>query len=250
MGEKRMGRKKGFHSALIPYLPLVDCLAEVIGPDCEVLLHDVSMPEASVIACRNAHITGRRVGSPMTPFGRQLMQSEMHTDRDGIYNYLAMTEDGKKLKCSVIFLRDTEGTLIGIICVNVDITRAECAKALLDDFVRAGKAIPGTIPDSVKLDGIHTAGGKNGAPKPMVVQDEVFYRDLDDVWDHLLNEVKRASPVPLTHLSPAEIEHVIEKLEQEGFFLVKGSINVLAREIGRSRYTIYGYLRRIRAKKK
>ncbi|MDL2264053.1 helix-turn-helix transcriptional regulator [Synergistaceae bacterium OttesenSCG-928-I11] len=239
-----MSRKKNFNPALRAYLPIVDCIANVVGPDCEVLLHDVSTPESSVVACRNAHITGRAVGAPMTPFGRQLMQSEMHSGTGGIYNYPATTEDGKKLKCSVVFLRDETGALIGILCVNVDITRAEQAKRLLDDFVRADGDVLGTRAQGAKR--VERDEDRDDAPQ---IPREVFYRDLDDVWDHLLEEAKRTSPVPLTHLSPPEIERLIERLEEDGFFLVKGSINVLAKEIGKSRYTIYGYLRRIRTRK-
>jgi predicted transcriptional regulator YheO len=164
-----------------------------------------------------------------------------------------MTEGGKKLKCSVIFLRDSEGILIGIVCVNIDITRAEVAKHLLDDLVRSDNAVLGTLSGSALLDGIgspNRPNGKSDSPSDTAdAHQEVFYRDLDDVWDHLLEEAKRASHVPLTHLTPQEIEHLIERLEQDGFFLVKGSINVLAKEIGKSSYTIYGYLRRIRARR-
>lgn len=42
------------------FFPVVDCLADLFGPDCEVVLHDVSRPEDSIIKIRNGHVTGRK----------------------------------------------------------------------------------------------------------------------------------------------------------------------------------------------
>ena len=225
-------KKKTRDKTLDVYIPLIKSLAEILGHDCEVLLHDVAIPEGSVIACENAHVTGRKIGAPMTAFGRQLMQSEEYSDRDGIYNYLATTEDGRKLKCSVIFIRDKKRKLLGLICVNMDVSRVENARKLLDDFLNTSDELANPVKKEDAEDEMH----------------EKFYRELDDVWDHLLREVRESFPVPLKHLSPAEIESAIDKLDRDGFFLIKGAIKVLAKELEKSRYTIYGYLRKIREK--
>ena len=54
---------------LAGYINVVKGLGTILGRDCEVLLHDVSHPESSIIACENGHVSGRAVGSPMTDFG-------------------------------------------------------------------------------------------------------------------------------------------------------------------------------------
>lgn len=239
-----MQTKKTINSALKPYLPFVSGLANILGGDCEVLLHDTSIPEGSVVACANTHVTGREIGAPMTAFGRQLMQSEKFSDRDGIYNYHAMTEDGRRLKCSVIYLRDKKNKLIGLICVNIDVSRMEQARKFLDEFINPGKPEK-TSPDI----GISSSAGEMslGSAKVPPLQDEKFYRGLDDVWAHLFQELRTSIDAPLERLSPAELQSVIAKLDQKGFFLIKGSINFLAKELGKSRYTIYGYLKKLKS---
>ena len=56
-------------------VPVVRGLAKVLGSDYEVNLHDVSMPEHSMVLCENGHVTGRAAGGPMTDFGLYMLQS-------------------------------------------------------------------------------------------------------------------------------------------------------------------------------
>lgn len=223
------------------YLPVVSGMAKIMGRNCEVLLHDTSIPEASVVACYNTHVTGRAVGAPMTLFGRRLMQSEEHSGREGIYNYHAQTEDGRRLKCSVIFLRDKAGKLIGLICVNVDVSGIEQAQRFLDEFLAASGETPAISGNPGTGDIVK--GDFSGTPQ---FQREAFYRSQDDVWAHVRQEMRDFIGAPLERLSPPELQRLIAKLEADGFFLIKGSINFLAGELGKSRYTIYGYLRNLR----
>ena len=48
------------------YFPLVDFWGEVCGPAYEILLHDVSEPNHSVVKIVNNHISHREIGSPLT----------------------------------------------------------------------------------------------------------------------------------------------------------------------------------------
>jgi predicted transcriptional regulator YheO len=233
-GGAAMHKEKESNEAILiqRYEPLVEALAEILGPDTEVLLHDVTTPEGSVIACRNAHITGRAVGSPMTAFGLKLIRADMNSSRNGVYNYSAHTEDGRNLKCSVIYIRSDAGALVGMICLNTDQTRAELASSYLRSLLIPGGAIQDVI-----------------SAKPPRAVEETFYKGLDDVWSDLREQLRGASLGPIDKLSPIERERVIERLDNEGFFMVKGSVDVFAQESGKSRYTIYAQLRRIREKR-
>lgn len=81
-------------------IPVVRGLAKILGKDYEVNLHDVSMPEHSLVLCENGYVTGRREGGPMTDFGLFMLQSEEYQSKDGIYNYLAKNNRGELIKCS------------------------------------------------------------------------------------------------------------------------------------------------------
>ena len=47
-------------------LPIVRGLAEMFGPDCEVVLHDVRRLPHSIVAIENGGVTGRTVGDVPT----------------------------------------------------------------------------------------------------------------------------------------------------------------------------------------
>lgn len=230
-------KKKDNQSILQQYVPIVDSMAQIMGADSEVLLHDVTTPSGSVIACRNAYITGRSEGSPMTALGLQLIKADRNSDRNGVYNYIAKTKDGRRLKCNVIYIRDPEDNeLIGMICINTDVTRIEIARNLLDEMIPSDED-PNLSPQ------------KELRGEAQETTDETFFQDLDDVWANLLNKVKETSPGPFSRLSPEERERIIETLDNEGFFMIKGAIDILAKEINKSRYTIYADLRRIRERR-
>jgi predicted transcriptional regulator YheO len=234
-----MAEKENINPALKSYLPFVKGFAEILGNDCEVLLHDVAIPERSVIACENTHVTGRKLGAPMTALGLQLIQSEEFTDSDGIYNYFTETDDGRKLKCSVIFLRNKKKKLIGIICINIDVSKVELARSVLDSFLIGGAKIPDNSDNSPRETGM-------GFYHKYPLKPEKFYKNLDDVWDRLFQELKISPDAPLDRLSPSELKSIVKKLNADGFFLMKGSINILAQKVKKSRHTIYGYLRKLR----
>ena len=87
-------------------IPVVRGLAKILGKDYEVNLHDVSIPERSLVLCENGYVTGRSEGGPMTDFGLLMLQSEEYQSREGVFNYLAKNNRGELIKCSCIFIRD------------------------------------------------------------------------------------------------------------------------------------------------
>ena len=48
------------------YSILVDYLGKVLGPDYEIVLHDLTQSNKEVVAIANGHISGRTVGGPLT----------------------------------------------------------------------------------------------------------------------------------------------------------------------------------------
>ena len=49
---------------LRPYVPLAQMLVQTLGPDCEVVLHDLDTPAHSVVYVENPSVTGRKVPAP------------------------------------------------------------------------------------------------------------------------------------------------------------------------------------------
>jgi predicted transcriptional regulator YheO len=99
------------------FFPLVDCIADLFGSNCEVVLHDVSGVEKSIIKIRNGHVTGRKLGNPMTDVGLEMIKKA----NEGLVllgNYNPRTETGKLLKSNAINIKDPNNKLIGILCIN------------------------------------------------------------------------------------------------------------------------------------
>jgi predicted transcriptional regulator YheO len=100
---------------------LVDCIADLLGPRAEVVLHDISRPDHSIIMIRNGHVTGRTIGAPLTDLGfYMLRESGRRIETLGVYQ--STTADGKSLKCNAANLRDARGRIEAILCINIDTT--------------------------------------------------------------------------------------------------------------------------------
>jgi predicted transcriptional regulator YheO len=101
---------------------IVNCIADLLGPKAEVVLHDVSHPNHSIIMIRNGHVTGRTVGAPLTDLGfYMLRESDHRIETLGVYQ--SKTDDGKLLQCNAANLRGAHGRIEAILCINIDVTR-------------------------------------------------------------------------------------------------------------------------------
>jgi len=209
------------NALLRPFLPVAEGLAALLGDDCEILLYDVAMLERSVVACANGHITGRELGSPMTGYGLQLLNAEDQY-RDGIHIYIARANNGVLIKSGVIFLRDDRDKVIGLLCLHFDTTKARAAKNLIDHYF--------------------SIGTDTGESEPI---NEFFGLEIEDVFKNTLLEVRINSGRPLSALTKGEKLEIIRSLLDRGFFMMKGSVDFLAKEMQNSKFTIYAYMREV-----
>lgn len=224
-------------------VPVVKGLAKVLGEDYEVNLHDLSMPENSMVLCEHGHVTGRRPGGPMTDFGLFMMQSEDYRDKDGVFNYLAYNNRGELIRCSAIFIRDENNEMIAFLCVNYDMSKALAAQNLLEGLLHIN-------PEPVKQYMSAETLNQPQENKTSFQVKEWFAQDLEEAVGDSLSQIKRRIGKPLNYLSKAEKHEIVLELSDKGFFLLKGSVEALAAEMGNTKYTIYSYIRDIQKKKK
>lgn len=217
-------------------IPVVRGLARILGKDYEVNLHDVSIPERSLVLCENGYVTGRSEGGPMTDFGLLMLQSEEYQSREGVFNYLAKNNRGELIKCSCIFIRDENDKIIGFLCVNYDLKKAVAAQEIVENLLRVEMGGAGVEPAE-----------EPGARFPEPVR-ESFAQDIDEVVGDSLAQVKRRIGKPFKYLTKPEKKEVVRELHDKGFFLLKGSVDILAAEMGNTKFTIYSYIREIQKK--
>jgi predicted transcriptional regulator YheO len=118
---------------LEPFIPFVDALAEACGKNCEVVLHDFSQPDKSIIKIANGHITDRDVGSPATDLILSFL-GKKGRKVDSLIGYRTRTKKGAELKSTTVFIGDNRGEIVGSRCINIDITPYISLKNLYDQY--------------------------------------------------------------------------------------------------------------------
>jgi len=203
------------------YFAVAQGLAEMFGPECEVVLHDLTQMPHSIVAIENGHITGRHEGD--APTDQMLRSLRNADDTPDVRLYLSST-DGRILKSLAITLRDADDRPIGVLGVNLDVS----------ELVRAQRA----------LAGLATVGGPDGAGLPET--EELFGGDIRDVLAGMINAILSDMGKTPATMSRDEKMEVVARLEERGAFLVKRSAEQVAEALDLSRFTIFSYLKEIR----
>ncbi len=192
-------------------------LGQTIGKFCEIVVHDFSCPESSIIAITNGSLTGRKVGDTLDALGFQLLKNHPASD---LLNYRTKTKEGKELRSSSIFLRDEKGHIFGALCMNIDVSALSKAQEWIQEAL--GSAIT-TI-------------------------DERFECSVDEVLETLIqNAISNIGKKP-SEMSREDKVAVVAYLETKGAFLIRYSVERVAELLGMTKYTIYNYLDEIRSK--
>ncbi|MPL68137.1 Transcriptional regulator DauR [bioreactor metagenome] len=207
------------HPNLKIYISVANTVQATVGPHCEVILHDLSHPEHSIIYIAG-NITNRQVGAPVTDL--VLGQLRHHGDDCAdIINYLTATNDGKTLRSSTMFIRNASQEIIGCLCINIDIT----VMLSLKDFLENNLSIE------------HTSNTEN------------FTNNVSEVINNIIKSTLDHYHIPVIILPKEEKLTIVRQLDSKGIFLVKGSVELVASTLGVSRYSIYNYLDEVRGQK-
>ena len=206
---------------LTALVPLVRGLAEMLGPDCEVVLHDLSRLPHSVMAIENGHVTGRRVGDVPTDL---MLQSLRNIDELPDTRVYVTSRDGKFLKSLAVTLRDGNGQPIAILGVNLDVSRLAQAQSVLSAFIGSGQITGPAPPEG----------------------EEIFAGDIREVVAGMITKIVNEMGKTPAAMTREEKMRVVKQLEERGAFLVKRSAEQVAEALDLSRYTIFSYLKEIR----
>lgn len=198
---------------------IASALAAQFGPSCEVVIHDLAAkdPEKSIVYIENGHVTGRRIGDgPSTVVMEQILHAQENpADHLG---YLTRTPDGKILKSSTIYIRDSRRRVTAILSINYDIS------ALL----MVENAIGGLIRTS---DGVDQ--GK---------EERITVLNVNDLLDDLIEQSVALVGKPVALMNKDDKVRAIRFLNEHGAFLVTKSGDKVAKYFGISKYTLYSYI--------
>ena len=209
------------HVLLKSLIPIAETIGKTFGNRCEVVLHDLTIPEKSVVYTVNGDVTGRREGQTFDRLVRSVLLNKNFT-RDYAVNYTFETEDGRRIKSSSFLVRDEAGEVVGVFCVNYDITFMKTRHDELELF------LPMQEDSSVIC--------------PEMAADQDVTTVVDTLIDNIVSGRKKQG------LTKQDNLEMIRFMDDKGIFLVKGAIDKVAACMGLSKVTIYGYLDTVRGK--
>jgi predicted transcriptional regulator YheO len=197
---------------------LVDFIAEVVGPDSEIVLHDTRDLEKSLVSIRNGKLSGRETGSRMSDFAREILNEGKRTGKQFITNYLGKSYGGGRfIKSSTLFIRGDDGEIIGMLGINTDLSDISEAHRVLGRMLEVGDINEGA------------ESGRQGSIKETVLA--------------VIDEVIGGFGADPARLTPDEKRDVVDALDERGVFLLKGIVAEVANRLFVSEQTIYRYLK-------
>lgn len=198
--------------------PIMQSIAAVVGSHCEVVLHDLSRSDMqhTIYAIVNGSVTGRTVNGPSTNLGLDVLQDE-NANHDK-FGYYARTSDGRELRSSSVYFRNSDGIVIAALCINYDLTPIQQLRSYVDELLP-------------QLD--------SHREKEFI---ELISPDIETVLEQLISETMKAIGKPVTMMDKSDRVRAISMLDAHGAFHVKKSVELVAKRLGISKVTAYSYL--------
>jgi predicted transcriptional regulator YheO len=212
--------------------PVVPMLAAMAGPHLEVVLHDVSKPENSVIAIANGHISGRSVGSSVLEGPQNdkgfAAATRIHSSDGAVHSlvqdYTTVTADGRELRSASAIFRDASGEPFATLCLNADLSGFQAAQGWLAQMLKPM---------------LLTAAAPETAPEP----------PAESQMDTLMQEIISQAVGPGGNAEALRREDkilAVGAMQRRGLFIVKGGVERAAAALQVSRFTIYNYMEQLR----
>lgn len=225
-------------SRLAKYIPVVHFIGLIMGKNCEVVLHDVTKPDNSIVEIVNGHISGRKVNGPITDLALKVMKDKKYIEENFICNYESVGKNKKPFRSSSYFIKDDHDEIIGMICVNVDLSDLISARSILEDQIMLTNVLKVANPEPH-----HVEQQKSSIDLNVL---ESFEDNIEDLLLSLIKGVLSECEVAPERMSSNEKIEVVRKLNEKGVFLLKGGVSEVAKHLEASEATIYRYLNKIK----
>lgn len=193
---------------------IVEALGKSLAPFCEVVLHDLTRPDAA-IACIENPLSNRRVGDAATELGLARISDPGMPDQ--FVNYANRLPDGRPLKSTSIGLRDSDGKFIAAICLNFDVGFFSDVITYFQEFTRS---------------------------TPLSLGIKEFSDPVRPTLETVVRQFAVKRNVQPRGLSADQRRELIAELQQSGMLELKGALSRVAALLGVSRTALYHYVGR------
>ncbi|XMB52013.1 PAS domain-containing protein [Pseudomonas fluorescens] len=193
---------------------IADAIATLFFPHAEVVLHDLRTQTVDYIA---NNLSKRSLGDDSSL--EDMLDGDVSEVNIGPYEKLNW--DGQKIRSLSTVLHDHKGHRLAVLCINLNISMLETAKAALDMFL---------------------------SPSKLIAQPDALFRDD---WQERINTFLHAwlreRQLSLNLLTRDHKRELVLALHAEGAFKGKSASNYVANVLGMGRATVYKHLKELKA---
>ncbi|AZF04946.1 transcriptional regulator [Pseudomonas sp. R5-89-07] len=192
---------------------IADAIATLFFPHAEVVLHDLRTQTVDYIA---NNLSKRSLGDDSSL--EDMLDGDISEVNIGPYEKLNW--DGQKIRSLSTVLHDHHGQRLAVLCINLNISLLENAKAALDLFL---------------------------SPSKLIAQPDALFRDD---WQERINTFLHAwlreRQLSLNLLTRDHKRELVLALHAEGAFKGKSASNYVANVLGMGRATVYKHLKELK----
>jgi len=211
------------------FLPVADFLGEVLGQNTEIIVHDLTSYNQSIVHIINGYISNRKIGDPVTDLVLEFLTKESKGNKQFICNYNSKTINNKLLYSSTYFIRNETNKIIGAMCLNSDYHEMKKSLSFLTSL------LPNYVDEKVvSLNNI--TENLNSNPK------EITLNKIDTI----INQFDVIS----NRITIEEKTEIISAINDCGIFNIRGSVPEVASKLYMSEPSVYRYIKKIKQRNK
>lgn len=192
------------------YFSVAQAINILLHPYAEVVIHDL---KTGLIAAIYNNFSKRKVGDESL-----IEELENYAKLPDVFPvYSKVNWDGRKMKSSTATLRDKKGKPIGLLCINLDLSKWQEMHQFLEGWLKS----------------------VNNQEQP----DVLFKDDWREKINTYVAEYLKKEGITLKTLGRGKKRELVGVLHREGAFKAKHAASYVADVLDLSRATIYNYLR-------
>ena len=190
------------------YKPIAEAISLLLFPHAEVVIHDL---KTGCVGAIFNNLSKRAIGD------ESLLDEMNHLpdNLDVFPPYFKNNWDGKKMKSVTAVLRNQRSKPIGLLCINLDISKWEEMHHFILDLIKPATEVP----------------------------DFLFKNDWREKINMYVSSYLKQHALRLESLDKAEKKKLILALHKEGAFNTKNAASYVADVLQISRATVYNYLK-------
>lgn len=192
-----------------PYISIAQAIGHLFNPLCEVVIHNLKTQKIEFIV---NNLSRRTIGDDSL-LGEG---ADWHTELSNGVIYEKINWDGRRLKSITSVLYNPQKEVIGLFCINMDISSFAQINNLIESFL-----------------------------KPLAVSaqpDALFRNDWQERIHQFVHTYIQENNLSLASLGRPEKKNLVELLYKQGAFNGKKAANYVADVLGIGRATVYKYL--------